>query len=93
MAKITKEEVLRLAKSSRIHLSESEVESTKTQLDAVLGYAERVIEISGNAHVSSPKNINFLRQDEIFSTDPKPILAQAPEVDESFFVVLPILDK
>ena len=93
MANITREEVLRLARNSRIHLSESEIENTIAQLGAVLGYAERVIEISGNGGVSSPKNINFLRPDEVFSTDARPILAQAPEVDESFFVVLPILDK
>ena len=93
MAKITKEEVIKLAKNSRIHLEESEIPTVINELEAVLSYAERVVELSAEASKPSLKNVNVLRPDLALSSDPRPILAQAPEENEGYFVVLPILDK
>ncbi len=93
MIEITREEVLKLAKASRIHIHEDEIDELIGQLKAVLSYAERVSEISGDVEIASPKNINIFRPDLVVVTDSKPILAQAPQSDDNFFVVLPILDK
>ncbi len=93
MIEITREEVLKLASASRIHIHENEIDGLVEQLKSVLSYAERVSEISGDVEISSPKNVNIFRQDVVVATNSKPILAQAPQSDDNFFVVLPILDK
>lgn len=93
MVKITREEVLKLAKTSRIHIHENEIDELVNQLKSVLSYAERVSEISGNEIALSTKNINVVRPDIAVQTDSQPILAQAPQAEDNFFVVLPILDK
>jgi len=93
MAKITREELLKLAKISRINLHEDEIEELIEQLKSVLSYAECVGKISGDMVTVSPKNINVYRPDIAHKSDSKPILAQAPQAEDNFFVVLPILDK
>lgn len=93
MFRITREEVLKLAKMSRIHIHENEIDGLIEQLKSVLSYAERVGQIAGDINVSSPKNINVFRPDIAVKTDSKPILEQAPQGEDNFFVVLPILDK
>ena len=93
MIEITKDEVLRLAEISRIYLRDDEVEELIGQLKSVLSYAERVSEISDDVEVPSSKNINVFREDIVVKTDSKQILAQAPEGEDDYFVVLPILDK
>ena len=93
MVKITREEVLKLAQMSRIHLHENEIEELISQLKSVLSYAERVSEISDDVALVSAKNSNVFRPDVVCKSDPQVILAQAPEVEDNYFVVLPILDK
>jgi len=93
MIQITHEEVLKLAKASRIHIHEDEIDELIAQLKSVLSYAERVVEISGDVTIASSKNSNIFRTDQVIKTDSQPILAQAPQAEDNFFVVLPILDK
>lgn len=93
MVKITREEVLKLAGISRISLREDEVDELIVQLESVLEYAEMVGEISGDVEIPSSKNVNVFREDAVVRTDPKPILEQAPDGEDDYFVVLPILDK
>lgn len=93
MAKITREEVLKLAKASRIHIHEHEMEELVEQLKSVLDYAECVSKIAGDNQIYSAKNVNVLRPDLAIASNSGPILAQAPQAEDNFFVVLPILDK
>jgi aspartyl-tRNA(Asn)/glutamyl-tRNA(Gln) amidotransferase subunit C len=93
MVKITREEVLKLAKMSRIHIHEDEIDPLIEQLKSVLSYAQRVSEISGDVQIASSKNSNIFRPDVVHKTDSKLILEQAPQVEDNYFVVLPILDK
>ena len=93
MAKITREEVIRLANISRIRIHEDEIEGVLDQLKAVLSYAERVSEISEDVEIPSSKSVNVYREDVKVKTDPQPILNQAPQEEDDFFVVLPILEK
>lgn len=93
MAKITREEILKLAKASRIHIHEHEIEELIEQLKAVLDYAECVSKIADDAQIASAKNINVFRPDAAIASNSGPILAQAPHAEDNFFVVLPILDK
>ncbi|MDR3645960.1 MAG: Asp-tRNA(Asn)/Glu-tRNA(Gln) amidotransferase subunit GatC [Candidatus Babeliales bacterium] len=93
MAKITREEVLKLAELSKIDIGPDEIESIIKQLDDVLSYAQRVKEIAGDIEISSNKNVNVFRQDVVKRTDCKEILAQAPESQDNFFVVPKILEN
>lgn len=94
MAKITRDEVLKLARISNIALDEQEVDAVVVQLEQVLTYAERVIEIAdaGNPEpLSQPQNI--FRPDRVIPTPTEPLLAQAPEREERYFVVPKILEN
>ncbi len=93
MVKITREEVLKLAEISKIYLHENEIDLVVEQLKSVLGYAAKVSDIAGDIQIQSVKNVNIYRDDIALHTDPQPILAQAPEHEDDYFVVLPILEK
>jgi aspartyl-tRNA(Asn)/glutamyl-tRNA(Gln) amidotransferase subunit C len=92
MTKITKEEVLKIAKMSHLELHEDEIPALIQQLDDVLSYAERVKEVSGLSQEAPVRNINVMRQDVAVQSDPERILAQAPEREGNYFVVPAILD-
>jgi aspartyl-tRNA(Asn)/glutamyl-tRNA(Gln) amidotransferase subunit C len=92
MAKITKEEVLKIAKMSHLELHDDEIPALLQQLDDVLSYAERVKEVSGVSQEAPVRNINVMRDDVAVPSDPEKLLAQAPEREGSYFVVPAILD-
>ncbi len=95
MHKITKEELISLAHLSRLQLTEHEVNELLGQIDEVLHYALRVKDLaqkSGQLESNPLQNYNVFREDVVIKTDPKPILAQAPETDQNYFVVPVILD-
>ena len=93
MAIITKEEVLKIAKMSRIAVHEDEIDSVKQHLQEVLTYAERVQEIAQQIEEPSNKNCNVFREDTVVSVPVEPIMDQAPVREGNFFVVPSILDK
>ncbi len=95
MQKISKEELLSLARLSRLELDEGEVNSLMHQIEAVLSYAQRVQEIAqkGIRPSVSTKNSNVMREDVVIPTDSSPILEQAPESEQHYFVVPVILEN
>lgn len=93
MAKITREEVLKLAELSKIEIKENEIDSIMKQLQDVLSYAQCVKEIAADIEIFSNKNVNVFREDVIQRTDSKEILAQAPETQDNFFIVPKILEN
>lgn len=92
MAHITREEVLNIARISAIEIREDEIESLQKQLEAVLSYAERVQEFSGQEQQPSVQNVNRLREDVVQESDAAAILKRAPEREEDFFVVPAIIE-
>lgn len=90
--KMTREELLKVAKQSAITLHEDEIESLRVQLETVLTYASRVKEVAQDMQETSTKNVNMFREDVIIRTDSQPILAQAPVREENYFVVPVILE-
>lgn len=92
MAKITREEVLKIAKMSQLAIHESEIEACIHQIEQVLSYAERVKEIAADVVEPSTRNVNVFRPDVIDKTEPEPILDQAPVREGDFFVVPVILE-
>ena len=92
MTKISKKEVLKIADISRVSIHEDEINEVVQQLEAVLTYAERVQQMSLDIEEPSSKGVNVFREDLVVNVDPEPILAQAPEREEDYFVVPKVLD-
>lgn len=93
MTKLTRKEVLHIARMSGIALHEHEIEPMIGHLEQVLSYAHRVNQVAVDAQEPSTKNINRVRKDEPIVQDPAPLLAQAPEREGDYFVVPKILDN
>lgn len=96
MSVISKEEVLRIAKMSRISVPEQEVEQLTKQLNEILTYAARVSEIAGleqqDAQGQDSKNVNVWRQDTVVPCNGERILAAAPVHEADYFVVPAIIE-
>jgi len=93
MAKVTKEEILKIAEMTRVSIQEHELDSILAQFNAVLSYAERVVEIAKQTEILNQKNINCTRVDQVISTDSQDILAQAPQSEDNYFVVPKIIEN
>lgn len=92
MAKVTREEILKIAQMSQLDIQKDEIEPLMSQVEQVLNYAERVKEIATQIQEQPDKNVNVFREDVIVRTDNEPILAQAPEREGNYFVVPMILE-
>lgn len=93
MTKISREEVIKIARISAISLKEEEIDTLIGRMEAVLSYTERVKEIAQTIEEPSNKNVNIFRQDLVIPQNPEPILAQAPDRADNYFVVPMILDN
>lgn len=89
--KITREEVLHVARLARLKLSEEQEKRFALQLNKVLEYMERLNELNTEGveptfHAVSLQNA--LREDEVRPSLPREIsLDNAPERTKGFFVV------
>ncbi len=92
---LTKEEVLKLAKLSRIALSEADVEKFQKNLDTVLGYVDELKKVGteGLKEVNQVTGlVNIQRDDKaVMATNHTEIFAQAPETKDGYFKVKAIL--
>lgn len=77
---------------SQMRLDDQEIEFLTQQIAQILNYAARVQEAIGTTTSEDAHNINVFRSDEIIPTPTQPILAQAPEREEDYFVVPRILE-
>jgi len=93
MIKVSREEILYIAKLSRIAIHEDEIESLVDDISQVLNYAARVQELAATEVQQPVKNINIFREDTIVQTDPQPLIAQAPQREEQYYVVPAVLDS
>jgi len=93
MVKITKEEVLKIARMSYIDIHEDEIEPMVKQLQDVLSYAQRVKEVAHDVAVPSNRRMNVFREDVVIKTNPEPIRSRAPQREGNYFVVPAIIEK
>lgn len=93
MTKITKEELLRLARISGLSFTDNELPQIMTQLESVLTYAQRVTEIAGDAPAVTFEQSNVFREDYVVPYNAESLLERAPDCDENFFVVPRILSN
>lgn len=94
--RISRDDVVHVARLARLDLDESEVETFTAQLGDILDHAARVeaADTSGVAPTAHPLPLaNVLRPDEVGSSlDRDVILAEAPEAERGYFRVPRILD-
>ena len=95
MSIFSKEELLALARLSRLELDETEIASLAKQVEDVLVYAKRVQEVAQEVLRDEEllKNINIMREDVVIKTNPEPLLSQAPEREQDYFVVPVIIEE
>jgi aspartyl-tRNA(Asn)/glutamyl-tRNA(Gln) amidotransferase subunit C len=94
--KIDQSQVIKVAKLSRLDLTEDEVQEFTGQLSAILDYVEKMNELDTTgveplAHCLPVSNV--LREDSAKeSLGTEKVLANAPQRDDEFFKVPKILD-
>lgn len=87
MAKITKEDVLRLARLSRLHLTDEEVSKYQVEIEAMLGYVEQLksVDLGGLEPTSQVTGLkNVMRQDteKFYGASPKQLLKNSTSIVE-----------
>ncbi len=92
MAQLTKQDVLKLARLSRLRLTAAEVEKYQIELSAILGYVEQlnsvdVSDLTPTYQVSGLTNIT--RPDEIidYGVQQADLLKNVPVLDGSYIKV------
>ncbi len=92
MAKVSKEELLKIAKMSKVELLADEIAPLQKQVEDVLSYAERVQEVAADTTAPLNNNVNVFREDLVVKVDTRAILERAPEREDDFFVVPAIIE-
>ena len=94
--KLTREEVLHIAELAKLALTEEETELFAEQLSEILEYFERLNELDTSAISPTAQAIfrrNVMREDEVGqSLSPDEALSNAPQREEGYFKVKPILE-
>lgn len=96
MSKLTRDDVLKLARLSRLKLSEPEIEKFRAELSEILEYVEQLdkVDVAGlqpTYQVTGLKNV--VRKDEAgnYGYKPETLLAQAPAAQDNQFKVKRVL--
>lgn len=92
MAKLSPEDVLKLARLARIDLSETEVQEFTSEFDKILAYVEKLQEVDVDGlkpttQVSGLKNV--MRADEVidYGYTPRDLLKGVPSTQEDLIKV------
>jgi aspartyl-tRNA(Asn)/glutamyl-tRNA(Gln) amidotransferase subunit C len=92
MAKLTREDILKLAKLARLALTDDEVIEYQTELEAILQYVEQLqaVDVSGLAPTNQVTGLkNVMRKDvEInYGYQPLDLLKNVPTIDNNLIKV------
>jgi aspartyl-tRNA(Asn)/glutamyl-tRNA(Gln) amidotransferase subunit C len=94
--KLTRDEVLKVARLARLRLSDAELDDYTEKLGSVLAYVESLNEIDTEdiePMVHAAELSNVFRADEVaLSLSREAALSNAPKTDGQFFLVPQILD-
>ncbi len=96
MAKLTKDQVLKLAQLSRLKLTDDEIEKFQVQLSEILDYVEILdkVDTTGLEPTYQVNGLtNVMRTDEIkpYRAKPADLMAGAPKVKDNQFQVKRVL--
>jgi len=92
MGSITKEDVLKIAKLSRLHLSDDEVIKYQIELVAILHYVEKLqsADTEGLQPTYQVTGLtNVMRSDDVinYGTSQKSLMSNAPDSEDGHFKV------
>ena len=87
MSKLSREDVLKLARLARISLSEEEVDTYANELSAILGYVEQLssVDVSGLQPTNQVTGLtNVMREDEVrhYGYEPHDLLKNVPATQD-----------
>lgn len=88
MSKLSRDDVLKLARLARISLSEEEVDTYANELSAILGYVEQLssVDVSGLQPTNQVTGLtNVMRKDEVrhYGYEPHDLLKNVPETQDN----------
>lgn len=97
MANITKEDVLKLAKLSRLHLEDEEMAALTKDIDSILKYVEQLhaVDLSDYKPTIQVTGLeNVMRTDEPIDYDvsPEALLKNVPNRDRGYIKVRRVLE-
>ena len=86
MAKLSRDDILKLAQLARLKLSEEETDQFAEEISAILGYVEQLqsVNLEGTEPTYQVTGLtNVMRPDEIidYGAKPKDLLANAPATE------------
>ncbi len=92
MAKLTKQDILKLAKLSRLRLSDEEIAQFEGEISAILAYVEQLqgADVTGlepTYQVTGLKNVMRPDEEWNYGTTPEELLKNAPDKHEDHFKV------
>ena len=92
MAKLTREDILKLARLSRLRLSDEEIESFRKEISGILEYVEMLKEVdTGNLkptyQVTGLTNVMRDDTEKSYGTDQKALLKNAPAKEGGYIKV------
>lgn len=86
MAKLNRDDVLKLAQLARLHLKKEEVDRFRKEIEAILGYVEQLQEVNLDSFESTNQVTglkNVMRPDEVrdYGATPEQLLKNAPATE------------
>jgi len=86
MTKLSRDDVLKLARLARLYINDDEVESFRTDLSAILGYVEQLkaVDVSGLKPTTQVTGLtNVMREDTVidYGVSPEKLLRLAPSTE------------
>ncbi len=97
MDKLSKEEVLHVAKLARLELSDEEIEKYRKDLKDLFDEIEKILLVNESTDellISPCDNPCSLRNKSyVYEIDKKPVLANAPDVYEDYIEVRGVFDE
>jgi len=92
MSKLTREQVLKLAKLSQLTLTEEEIERLGKELSSILGYVERLndVDVSSLKPTYQVSGLNNVMREDVVKEQqatPDVLLAGAPKTSERYIKV------
>lgn len=93
--KISKEELLHIAKLSDLEIKENEIDEYLKNLEDILNYTETIDKIDGSKldeTIGATEDYNVFRKDEVKQFDNiDKMMENAPEVDRNMFKIPKVL--
>ncbi len=98
MAKLSRDDVLKLARLARLHLTDEEVRTFQIEIETILGYVEQLQDVD-LADVQPTYQVtgltNVTRPDEVidYGADTERLLKNAPAIENGHIKVKRMLDR